>query len=205
MKRLSRACGRAAVVALALGWAAPARADFYTLDGRYQCIERGDAVCGDAKLLPRAAARLLPRAAAKHAAAPPIADAAPSEPFLTLAPEPSVSAAPPVPRAGDPLHAIALRLQAGRPAKGDLAALEAQAHGGNPRAIELLAWCDLNGVGTGRDPVEAYLLYGAAATAGLPHARDNQAAIFERYLDSDQRQTVLALANEGVALARLPE
>lgn len=197
MKRLATACGRAAVVALALGWAAPARADFYTLDGRYRCIERGDAVCGDA--------RLLPHAAAKHAAAPPIADAAPSEPFLTLAPEPSVSAAPPLPRAGDPLHAIALRLQARRPAKGDLAALEAQAHGGNPRAIELLAWCDLNAVGMKRDPVEAYLLYGAAATAGLPHARDNQAAIFERYLDSDQRQTVLALANEGVALARLPE
>lgn len=199
MRRLPTVCGLAAVLALglALGWAAPARADFYTLDGRYQCIERGDAVCGDA--------RLLPRPLAKHAAAPPVAEPTPAEPLLAIAPAPRAPAAPPTPHPGDPLHAIALRLQAGRPVRGDLAALKAQAQGGNPRAIELLAWCDLNAVGTSRDPIEAYLLYGAAASAGLPHARSNQAAIFERYLDADQRQTVLNLVNEGVALAQLPD
>lgn len=195
MKRLPTGCGLAALAMLALGRAAPARADFYTLDGRYQCIERGDAVCGDARLL---------ATPAKHRAPPPIDDAAPSEPFLTLSPDAPLGTVP-TPQPGDPLHAIALRLQAGRAARGDLAALKAQAHAGNPRAIELLAWCDLNAIGTDRDAVEAYLLYGAAATAGLPNARSNQAAIFERYLNSDQRQTVLNLGNEGVALARLPE
>ncbi|HEY3916295.1 MAG TPA: hypothetical protein VGL83_00805 [Stellaceae bacterium] len=197
MKSLASACGLVALALLAVGRVPPARADFYTLDGRYQCLERGDAVCGDARLLP---------APAKHRAAPPVADAAPSDSIFGIAPTPDTSlAAPPAPHAGDPLHAIALRLQAGRPASGDLAALKAQAHRGNPRAIELLAWCDLNAIGTPPDAVEAYLLYGAAASASLPHARTNQAAIFERYLDPDQRQTVLNLANEGVALAQLPE
>jgi hypothetical protein len=61
----------------------------------------------------------------------------------------------------------------------------------------------LNAIGMARDPVEAFLLYGAAGDAALPNARENQRLIFERDLDSDQRQQVLNLANEGVALARL--
>ena len=101
------------------------------------------------------------------------------------------------------MRAIAQRLQADAPASGDLAWLKQAAQSGNPRAIELLAWCDLNAVGTPRDPVQAYLLYGAAADAALPHARENQTLIYERDLDKDQRQKVLDLANEGAAFAQI--
>ena len=58
-------------------------------------------------------------------------------------------------------------------------------------------------IGMVRDPVEAFLLYGAAGNAALPNAHENQRLIFERDLDSHQRQQVLDLANEGVTLARL--
>ncbi|HLI20854.1 MAG TPA: hypothetical protein VKV32_07040, partial [Stellaceae bacterium] len=106
-------------------------------------------------------------------------------------------------RAEDPLHEIAARIQAEKPASSDIAWLTKAADSGNARAIELLAWCDLNAIGTPRDPVKAYLLYGAAAEAALPHASDNQALIYENDLSPEQRQQVLDLANEGVALARL--
>jgi hypothetical protein len=67
----------------------------------------------------------------------------------------------------------------------------------------LLAWCKLNAIGMARDPVQAYLLYGAAGNAALPNARDNQRLIYERDLDSNQRQQVLDLANEGMSLAQI--
>jgi hypothetical protein len=51
----------------------------------------------------------------------------------------------------------------------------------------------LRGIGTGRDPVQAYLLYGRAAADAVPHARENQALIYERVLNQDQRQHVLDL------------
>jgi hypothetical protein len=54
-----------------------------------------------------------------------------------------------------------------------------------------------------RNPVEAYLLYGAAGNAALPNARDNQRLIYERDLTSDQRQQVLDLANEGMSMAKI--
>jgi TPR repeat protein len=127
----------------------------------------------------------------------PVAAAASNDAFPVSAPAPI--AAPPI----DPLQVVAARVQARRPSSNDLAWLAQAARDGNVRAIELLAWCKLNAIGMARDPVEAFLLYGAAGSAALPHARENQRLIFERDLDSVQRQQVLDLANEGVTLARL--
>lgn len=61
----------------------------------------------------------------------------------------------------------------------------------DPRAIEVLAWCRLNGIGGPADIVAAYRLYGAAADLGVPNARKNQIAIYETRLTPEQRQLVL--------------
>jgi hypothetical protein len=192
MKRFAFGCGVASLASLAIGLTAPARADFFTLDGRFECLDRSNAICGDAQPL----ASMQP--AAKPAPVLPVAPVA--QPLSSI---PTARSVMPSPRAEDPLRAIAQRVQADAPASGDLVWLKQAAQSGNPRAIELLAWCDLNAVGTPRDPVQAYLLYGAAADAALPHARENQTLIYERDLDKDQRQKVLDLVNEGAAFAQI--
>lgn len=190
--------GLAALTWLAIaGIAAPARADFFSLDGRFECLDHANAVCGDAQAIvppPAAPARVAPPAAA--VAVPTLA----ADPPIALARRVT---APPVPRDDDPVHAIAQRVQSGRSTSDDLAWLQQAAKTGNARAIELLAWCKLNAIGTQGDAVEAYLLYGAAASAALPNARENQMLIYENDLNPNQRQQVLDLANEGVALAEL--
>jgi hypothetical protein len=176
----------------------PAYAEFFSLSGRFQCLESDAAVCGDAQPV------------AEMRAAPLVDQFTGSQPVETASTETAPpSAAPatmPMPvaaRAVDPLQVVAARVQARRPSRNDLAWLAQAAQAGNVRAIELLAWCKLNAIGMTRDPVEAFLLYGAAGSAALPNARENQRLIFERDLDSEQRQQVLDLANEGVTLARL--
>ena len=179
---------------------APAQAQFISLGGRFECLESEAAVCGDAQPVAQ------PRPVPPLAAAQPL----PAEPIATAtvaAPIPAVrtvtAPAPVAAPAIDPLTVVATRIQARRLASNDLVWLAQAAREGNARAIELLAWCKLNGIGMARDPVEAFLLYGAADSAALPNARENQRLIFERDLDSPQRQQVLDLANEGVMLARL--
>ncbi|HUN47731.1 MAG TPA: hypothetical protein VMU85_14465 [Stellaceae bacterium] len=66
----------------------------------------------------------------------------------------------------------------------------------DPRAVEVLAWCKLNGIGTARDALAAYRLYGKAATLDVPHARENQISVFERQLTAEQRQEVLMSENK---------
>ncbi len=180
-----------------------ARADFFRLDGRFECLESAATVCGEAQSVAK------PRPAAPPAAAqPPVVDS--DEPSL-VAPDPATAAADASAPAStqahapniDPLQVVAARIQTRRPSNNDIAWLTQAARNGNVRAIELLAWCKLNAIGMARDPIQAYLLYGAASDAALPHARDNQRLIYERDLDSDQRQQVLNLANEGMTLARL--
>jgi TPR repeat protein len=198
MKRIFIA-GLAAVAALAGTAANPARADFFSLDGRFQCLERGESICGDAQALAQPYQAQPP---AVSVAAVPVAPQEPALPIATTAAAPSVTPSS-VSHNLDPLPAIAARVRVRRPSSNDLAWLAQAANHGEARAIELLAWCKLNGIGMARDPVAAYLLYGAVVDAALPHARDNQALIYERDLDSDQRQQVLDLANQGVTLARL--
>lgn len=176
-----------------------AHAEFFSLSGRFHCLASGAAVCGDAQQVVQplpVAPPVAPEPATPPAAEPtPVAKAAPA-----VVP---ASVPAPVARPVDPLRVVAARIQSRRPSSNDLAWLTQAARNGNARAIELLAWCKLNAIGMARDPVEAFLLYGAAGDAALPNARENQRLIFERDLNSDQRQQVLDLANEGVTLARL--
>ena len=78
----------------------------------------------------------------------------------------------------------------------DIEALTRLAEANDARAVEVLAWCRLNGIGGARDPVAAYWLYRQAAGLEVPHARENQIAIFERQLTSEQRQEVLTGENK---------
>jgi TPR repeat protein len=179
-----------------------AQADFFSLDGRFACLESAATVCGEAQAVVK------PLPAASPAAATQAAVVDSDEPSLIAPPPAAVSAAAPASSQArapsiDPLQAVAARIQTRRPSANDIAWLSQAAHNGDARAIELLAWCKLNAIGMARDPLQAYLLYGAASNAALPHARDNQRLIYERDLDSDQRQQVLNLANEGVSLARI--
>jgi len=128
MPRLSRSFLLALPMAVAFAVTA-AKADFYTLDGRFQCLERPGAVCYDATvsrvpsvLAPSSPAPIEPAVTAKAAAvAPP-----PPAPFV-----PAVPAKPPAPSRTsaltqpprDPILMIAARIKAERPAPDDLAVL----------------------------------------------------------------------------------
>ena len=72
-----------------------------------------------------------------------------------------------------------------------MALLESHAEQREPRAVEALAWCNLNGIGWPADPISAFLLYGAAAELGVPKAKANQVTIFETRLTQQQRQDLL--------------
>jgi len=63
------------------------------------------------------------------------------------------------------------------------------------RAVEVLGWCKLGGIGTTADVVAAYWLYREAADLGVPNARKNQVAIYETRLTPEQRQQVLLKEN----------
>jgi hypothetical protein len=174
-----------------LAWpaAAPALADLYDLEGRYQCLEKPDAVCYDAtpSVVPPSPTPP-PPSATDTSTPPPVAEAPAPKPRKGKAP-------PPEPKPVDPMDLIAARIQAGKPAADDLATLRARATASDRRAIEMLAWCAFTGIGGARDPVQAYVLYGQAADAGSPTARKNQAAIFKGSLTAEQRQRVLDIEN----------
>jgi TPR repeat protein len=179
-------------VVLVAGAAASARADFYKLDGRFQCLGSAEASCGGAgraELLPP----LPPKPPAKEAVA---FVAPPVEPPVQahIAPASPKPARPAAPR--DPILVLADNVKDGRVSPEDLQRLRTLSHAGNAHATELLAWCDYKGIGVPRDPVAAYVLYGIAALAGVSHARANQAVIYEYALSSDQRQKVLDIQNE---------
>jgi hypothetical protein len=215
----SRGTRRATVIALAAALAllcagAPAaRADFFKLVGRYQCLATPDAVCGDAApsgpgpfppAPPAAAPPETAEDAAPVPAAPVIADHAANH-AGTADTHPAAARRPAHPAAPvDPLAALAARLQAGKPAPGDIADLRARAKAGEPRALEMLAWCEMAGIGTLRDPVHAYLLYGEAAKAGATDARATQRFIFRSRLTQDQRQQVLEIENGRFTAASSP-
>src|SRR5262249_39567108 len=127
-------------LALCVGGASPALAQFYSLEGRFQCLNDPHAVCYDA-------------ASAWPTTNPPApVKGAPSEPpkFQAAKPLPvaTVTAAPP-----DPVLAVAQRLQHNATAPGDIELLRGRARSGDTRAIELLAWSNLTGVGVSADPV----------------------------------------------------
>lgn len=204
----------AAALALVCTGTPAARAEFFKLAGRYACLEKPGAVCDDAApsgpgpfapVPPVAAAPPAPAPVTVAPAPPPAPVAAmekPAEPAPPQEPDGHAKAKPEKPKAPvDPLTAMGERLRAGRPAAGDLAELRAKAKAGNARALEMLAWCEMSGVGTPRDPVHAYLLYGEAAKAGAAAASATQRFIFRTRLTPDQRQQVLQVENGRLAAA----
>jgi TPR repeat protein len=190
---------------LAVAGHRPACADFSQLEWQYECLKDPDAVCYDAT-----PSGTDPPAA--ETAAKPHAEPATSPPTgATAAIRPAASARKPAGAAGvgesassggqapDPLRAIAARLQARKPSAADLAVLQTRATAGNARALELLAWAELVGVGVARDPVQAYFLYGKAAAAGAPTGRRDQAAIYEGTLTQEERQQILLIETGNLA------
>ena len=73
--------------------------------------------------------------------------------------------------------------------------LEKHAAANDARAVEVLAWCRLNGIGAPADAVAAYWLYRQAAALGVANARRNQIAVYETRLSAEQRQQILAREN----------
>jgi TPR repeat protein len=134
---------------------APARAQFYELDGAYRCVTQFSPACAAEAKLP-----------------PP----------------------PPTPRpihTGPTLESVFGAIRAQKLSTADMKLLESHAEQREPRAVEALAWCKLNGIGWPADPIDAFFLYGAAAELGVPSAKANQVAIFETRLTQQQRQDLL--------------
>jgi TPR repeat protein len=180
--------GFLALALCAIG-AAPSHGQFYSLEGRYQCLDDPKAVCYDATSSKSAAK---PRPEPQFHSAP--VSAEPTRPEAKadrarVAPAPSRTAAI------DPLSEMATRLQGGTAAPPDIALLRGRTAAGDKRATELLAWCHLKGVGVRQDPVPAYLLYGVAARLGVLDAERNQAIVYETDMTSEQQQQALAIEN----------
>ncbi len=174
----------------------PARADFYTLDGKFACLDGDASVCADRG---HAADQLVPRKPADSPGTAPAETSAPSNDPLIQAP-PALNA---LHRAEsgtshDPMRDIAAHIEAGKPSSEDLQRLRTLSRSGDARAIELLAWCDYFGIGLPRDPVRAYIMYGIASLAGVAGASANQAVIYAYVLTPTQRQMVLDIQNDDI-------
>lgn len=104
---------------------------------------------------------------------------------------------PAAPKPNEPsFKQVLAHVRDGSAGQGDIDMLTRLAKADDPRAVEVLAWCKLNGIGGARDPVAAYWLYRQAAVLNVSHARDNQIAVFERQLTSEQRQQILTEENK---------
>ena len=104
---------------------------------------------------------------------------------------PPPAPSPAIPHSGPTMESVIADIRVQRLTPADLQVLADRAENKEPRAVEALAWCKLNGIGVPVDPLEAYFLYGEAAQLGVPHAQANQVAIFENRLTQAQRQEVL--------------
>jgi TPR repeat protein len=98
--------------------------------------------------------------------------------------------APPSP-GGPTLEQVIAKVRADSLGPREIDFLEKRAAANDPRAVEVLAWCKLNGIGMPADPLAAFWLYRTAAGLGVANARQNQIAIYENRLTPDQRQQVL--------------
>jgi TPR repeat protein len=98
---------------------------------------------------------------------------------------------PPPVYTGPTMNSVIAGIRAKKLGAAEMQFLEARAEQKEPRAVETLAWCKLNGVGWPADPIAAFFLYGEAAQLGVPAAKDNQVTIFESRLTQQQRQDVL--------------
>jgi hypothetical protein len=172
--------------------AAPSHGQFYSLEGRYECLNDPKAVCYDATSdAPAPTPEVRPAPAGAQPAKPRAKVARAGEALPSAG-----TTAPAIAATADPIGAIAARLQDGTATPGDIALLRGRAAAADKRATELLAWCHLNGVGVKRDPVPAYLLYGVAARLGVLNAERNQAIVYETDMTPEQRQSALLIENQ---------
>ncbi len=81
------------------------------------------------------------------------------------------------------------------PTEADMHLLAARADAKDARAVEVMAWCKLNGIGTKPNALDAFWLYHEAAELGVATAKRNETAIFEHRLTSAERQEVLTKVN----------
>jgi hypothetical protein len=77
------------------------------------------------------------------------------------------------------------------PTEADMRVIAARVDAKDARAVEVMAWCKLNGIGAKADALGAFWLYHEAAQLGVANAAKNETAIFERRLTSAERQEVL--------------
>ena len=77
------------------------------------------------------------------------------------------------------------------PTEADMRVLAARVAAKDGRAVEVMAWCKLNGIGTKANALDAYWLYRQAEQLGVPNAKGNETAIYERLLTSAERQEIL--------------
>ena len=94
---------------------------------------------------------------------------------------------------GPTVESVFAAIRAHKLSPADMQLLEDHAQHQEPRSLEALAWCKLNGIGWPADPIAAYLLYSAAAALGVPKAKTNQIAIFETRMTQQQRQDLLMI------------
>jgi len=197
---------------LALTPAAPACAQFFTLQGFGGCIDQPTSKnCRDRLDEPKPP--LGPEtpqpdepAGDPMATPAPQAGASPAPVPQTNTPEADKKTAPPprpgteMPRRGPrpvTLEEIFIHLQAGTVTKEEMDSMERHAETGDPRAIEVLAWCYFTGKGRDLDLVKAWRLYGQAAALNIPNAAKNQTVIFQQ-MNGAQR-------NEIASRPALPE
>jgi TPR repeat protein len=102
---------------------------------------------------------------------------------------------PPAPPPAPTLDQVIAKVKSRTADPRDIKVLEQHAAAKEGRAVEVLAWCKLNGIGMAPSPVDAYWLYRRAADLGVAHARANQIAVYKTRLTPDQRQQVLLREN----------
>jgi TPR repeat protein len=98
---------------------------------------------------------------------------------------------PPPPDNGPTMDKVVANVRSNSLGPRELEFLEQHAAADEQRAVEVLAWCKLNGLGTPPDAVAAYWLYRQAAKLGVANAKRNQTAVFETRLTPEERRQVL--------------
>lgn len=99
-------------------------------------------------------------------------------------------------QAAPSLEEIFRDIQTGSVTGEEMEALERHADTGEPQAVEVLAWCYFVGRGRNVDLVEAYRLYGKAASLNVPNATKNQRAVFARMTGAQRNEVAAAPAGE---------
>ncbi len=100
------------------------------------------------------------------------------------------------------------RVKKRAPTAADIRLIEQHAAAKDPRAVEVLAWCKLTGIGMAADLVDAYWLYARGGRSRRrQRAQEPDRDLSRRRLTSEQRQQVLIkekTAEPAMALSSAP-